>query len=123
MQDCQQLTETTHIYYWTGVYTKPPKDINSADSRFLFRRETNAYTIMQWLTASLNVSVYAIVSCLWRMGSENDSRDLHSGQETLLGRILFNGNNCHSIILSIKKCWICLTLLCTHTLFGKFLSA
>lgn len=34
MQDRRQLTETTHIYYWTGLYTEPKRNINIVDNCF-----------------------------------------------------------------------------------------
>ena len=36
MQDCWQLTETTHIYYWTGLYRTPQKNTNPVDTRLVF---------------------------------------------------------------------------------------
>ena len=36
MQDCWQLTETTYIYYWTGLYRTPQKNTNPMDTRLVF---------------------------------------------------------------------------------------
>ena len=52
MQDCQQLTETTHVYYWTALYITPQKNTNPADIRLLFRR-VKKHTHIQSLSGSL----------------------------------------------------------------------
>lgn len=66
MQDRRQLTETTHIYYWTGLYTEPKRNINIVDNCFFFFHGIRKHRHIQSLSGFLNGSGCSIVSCyLW----------------------------------------------------------
>lgn len=106
MQGCWQLPETTYVYYWTSLYKTLPKNTSPVDVRRLVRSRRQ---VAKRLAAF--VSAVCLLYLCWT-GSESDSWHRHSW-ERLLGRILFNDDNCHSITRGVRKDEIGL-ICCVH---------